>query len=78
LNPSVGRIDPLPPVPPDLDACFRQAFPNIPERALNANDVVTIIVKAKRNDKTKTQCGKRALSWMNDVIASRSTDKHKR
>jgi len=57
----------LPEVPADLRPCFEAAFPTIPDRDLSRADVKRIIGGAKLLDRSKTACGRRALSWMESV-----------
>lgn len=57
----------LPAAPEGVAECLRQAFPEIPDRALTKADVVRIIGAAKVLDRSKTACGARAVSWIETV-----------
>jgi len=57
----------LPDAPADVGPCLRQAFPEIPDRALTRADVVRIIGAAKVLDRAKSACGARALAWIDAV-----------
>lgn len=57
----------LPAPPEDVAPCLRQAFPEIPDRALTRADVVRIIGQAKVQDRVKTACGLRAVAWIEAV-----------
>lgn len=54
----------LPPPPEGVEACLRQAFPEIPDRALTRADVVRIVADAIVQDRAKTRCGQRAMAWI--------------
>lgn len=57
----------LPAAPDGVAECLRQAFPEIPDRALTKRDVVRIIGEAKALDRAKTACGARAVFWIDSV-----------
>ncbi|GJD92947.1 hypothetical protein [Methylobacterium iners] len=57
----------LPAPPEGVAECLRQAFPEIPDRALTKGDVVRIIGAAKVLDRSKTACGARAVTWIEAV-----------
>lgn len=57
----------LPVAPEGVAPCLRQAFPEIPDRALTRADVVRIIGQAKVVDRAKTACGERAVTWIETV-----------
>lgn len=57
----------LPEAPADVGPCLRQAFPEIPDRALTRADIVRIIGAAKVLDRAKTACGARAVAWIDAV-----------
>ena len=57
----------LPEPPSGLEACFRKAFPEIPDRELTTRDVVRIVGGAKVLDRAKSACGRRAASWIDAV-----------
>lgn len=57
----------LPPPPEGVEACLRQAFPDIPDRALTRADVVRIVGNAIVRDRAKTRCGLRAVAWITAV-----------
>ena len=68
IDPSVASIAvTLPPSPLEVGPCLRQAFPEIPDRALTRADVVRIIGAAKVLDRAKSACGARAGAWMEAV-----------
>ncbi|MCP1540044.1 hypothetical protein [Methylorubrum extorquens] len=60
----------LPAAPEGVAECLHRAFPEIPDRALTRADVKRIIGEAKILDRAKTQCGDRAVSWIEDVRAN--------
>lgn len=57
----------LPAPPEGVEECLRRTFPEIPDRALSKADVVRIIGEAKVLDRSKTACGERAVTWIQDV-----------
>ncbi|WP_156375841.1 hypothetical protein [Methylobacterium sp. Leaf125] len=57
----------LPPAPDGVAVCLRQAFPEIPDRALTKRDVVRIIGEARALDRAKSACGERAVFWIDSV-----------
>ena len=68
IDPSVASIAvTLPPPPVEVEPCLRQAFPEIPDRALTRADVVRIIGRAKVLDRAKVRCGERAIAWIEAV-----------
>ncbi len=54
----------LPPPPPDVEACLRRSFPEVPDRDLTSADVVRLIARAKILDREKRACGLRAVAWI--------------
>lgn len=57
----------LPPPPEGVAECLRASFPEIPDRALSRSDVLRIIGEAKLQDRAKTACGLRAVTWIDRV-----------
>lgn len=71
VDPSLGaavayRVT-LPPPPDGVEACLRQAFPEIPDRPLTRADMVRITGAAIVLDRAKTACGLRAAAWITAV-----------
>lgn len=60
----------LPATPQHLSACFKKAFPDIPDRDLTKQDIVQIIGRAKVLNRVKTACGEQALHWIESVQSS--------
>jgi hypothetical protein len=65
--PDLSTRPTLPPVPADLGACLRKAFPEIPATAFGRATAVRLIADAKLLDRAKTACGERLLAWASDV-----------
>lgn len=57
----------FPAVPADLKSCFVKSFPDIPDADLTPSMTFNIIADAKLLDRVKTECGMRAVAWIDSV-----------
>lgn len=64
---SPGRIadtnSELPPVPADIQACFRRSVVDVPDRDLTAADIESLWKQDRLRSIVMRNCGQRFLAW---------------
>jgi hypothetical protein len=60
----------LPPVPADIQTCFRASSTTVPDRALTAYDVESLWKSDRVKFIVMKKCGNRFLSWYESLRAN--------
>jgi hypothetical protein len=58
-----GAIVQLPPVPADIQACFRRSVVDVPDRDLSAADIESLWKQDRYRSVVMRNCGQRFLAW---------------
>lgn len=66
VSTSAPRVE-LPAMPSDLPACFERLVPAPKAGAMTKSQVFSLIAQLRRSELGKAQCGKRVLSFYDDV-----------
>jgi hypothetical protein len=60
---------PLPPIPADLQACFKASGVNLPDRALTVGEVEKLWAQDRLRIAVMRRCGTRLVAWYSELRA---------